>query len=192
MVNYDFGILSPIEFEQLSRDVMQAHHEIYIESFTSGRDGGIDFRFGSSTNNKNIIQCKRYKSISALLGNLKKEKDKVKKLNCEYYYLFTSLGLTQMNKSEIKSILEPYIKDEAHIYGKDDINNLLGIHSEIEKKYYKLWISSLILYQHIGKRILHNNRLKLSALLSCFLHPQTSRQFNGLQLTRVLAVIGDV
>ena len=165
VINYNFEILSPFEFEQLSRDVMQAQNKIYIESFTSGRDGGIDFRFGQSSNKKNIIQCKRYKSFSSLLNNLKKEKVKICNLTCDSYYLFTSLGLTQMNKSTIEQLLEPYIKDEQYIYGKDDINNLLSIHSEIEKKYYKLWISSTnILNRIINAKIVNSSQFELQKI----------------------------
>ena len=36
MINYDFKILQPIEFECLSRDLIQARDEVFIESFTEG------------------------------------------------------------------------------------------------------------------------------------------------------------
>ena len=46
MYNYDFEILQYNEFENLTRDLLQAEFGIYIESFKDGKDGGIDFRFG--------------------------------------------------------------------------------------------------------------------------------------------------
>ena len=59
MPDYDFLNLSPPEFEDLTRDLLQKHFNITLESFTSGRDNGIDLRYSSSANNDLIIQCKR-------------------------------------------------------------------------------------------------------------------------------------
>ena len=42
---YDFRTLSPIDFELLVRDLLQAEFNITMESFGPGKDGGIDFRF---------------------------------------------------------------------------------------------------------------------------------------------------
>jgi hypothetical protein len=42
---YDFRTLSPIDFELLVRDQLQAELRITMESFGLGKDGGIDFRF---------------------------------------------------------------------------------------------------------------------------------------------------
>jgi len=42
---YDFRTLSPIDFELLVRDLLQAELGITMESFGPGKDGGIDFRF---------------------------------------------------------------------------------------------------------------------------------------------------
>lgn len=45
MNNHDFLILSPSEFERLMRDLLQKHLGCHIESFTQGRDGGVDLRY---------------------------------------------------------------------------------------------------------------------------------------------------
>ncbi len=37
MPNYDFLNLSPPEFEDLSRDLLQQHFKVVIESFTAGK-----------------------------------------------------------------------------------------------------------------------------------------------------------
>lgn len=44
MNNYDFLTLSPNEIENLTRDLLQKRLTMFIESFTIGRDGGIDLR----------------------------------------------------------------------------------------------------------------------------------------------------
>lgn len=45
MNNYDFLILSASEFERLTRDLLQKHLGCHIESFTQGRDCGVDLRY---------------------------------------------------------------------------------------------------------------------------------------------------
>lgn len=149
MATYDFHVLQPSEFEELTRDLLQKEWKCFIESFTSGRDGGIDLRCSTNNGGKAIIQAKRYKDYSSLLSNLKGEVVKVRKLNPERYYVSTSVGLTPANKEEIKQLFAPYIKDVADIFGNDDLNNLLGRHCEVEKQYYKLWLTSTAVLETI-------------------------------------------
>ncbi len=42
MLDYDFHQLSPYDLEILARDLLQAHWGVTIESFKTGKDGGID------------------------------------------------------------------------------------------------------------------------------------------------------
>ena len=72
--NYDFTNLSPIDFEELCRDLLQKELNITFESFTEGKDGGIDFRYSQGTN-QTILQCKRFTkdTFSSLETELKKE-----------------------------------------------------------------------------------------------------------------------
>ena len=81
MPDYDFLNLSPPEFEDLTKDILQKHLDITLESFTSGRDKGIDLRYSLSPKDNLIIQCKRYKDYNSLLSNLKKEVSKVQDLS---------------------------------------------------------------------------------------------------------------
>lgn len=156
MPEYDFKILQFNEFECLCRDLLQKKEKNFIESFTDGRDGGIDLRFAYSKSHKTIIQVKRYKDYGELKGVLKKEVEKVKKLNPTRYILMTSVGLTPKNKREINELFAPYILQEADIYGRDDINNLLGLFPEIERQYYKLWLSSYnIIEELIHKEVVN-------------------------------------
>ena len=152
MPDYDFQILQPNEFECLTRDLLQKKEKIFIESFTSGRDGGIDLRFASaSPRGTTIVQAKRYKDYNTLISTLKQEVVKVKRLNPKRYILSTSVGLTPANKEEILALFNPFIKDTTDILGRDDLNNLLGLNPDIEDQYYKLWIAST----NVMDRILH-------------------------------------
>lgn len=162
MLQYDFKILQFNEFECLCRDLLQKKENNFIESFTEGRDDGIDLRFAYSKSHKTIIQVKRYKDYSTLIPVLKKEVEKVRKLNPKRYILMTSVGLTPRNKEEIYKLFSPYVLQESDIYGRDDINNLLGLFPEIEKQYYKLWLSSYnILQELINKKLVNYTSFEL-------------------------------
>ena len=85
MPDYDFLNLSTFNFEKLTRDVLQEHYAIDLESFTTGRDGGIDLRYSKEKNNDLIVQCKRYNNYNSLKSNLKKEYQKAKTLNPQFF-----------------------------------------------------------------------------------------------------------
>lgn len=152
MPNYDFLNLSSIDFEDLSRDLLQKELPITLESFTIGRDTGIDLRYAGTSGKDLIVQCKRYKDFTLLKNNLRKEVEKVNKLRPRRYILTTSVGLTPNQKDTIKQLFDPYIHSTQDIYGKDDLNNLLGIFQEIEKQHFKLWLSST----NVLEKILHS------------------------------------
>ncbi len=56
MSDYDFHQLSPYDFEIITRDLLQARDGFLLESFKTGRDGGIDFRHASAARGKIIVQ----------------------------------------------------------------------------------------------------------------------------------------
>jgi hypothetical protein len=156
MADYHFNLLTPIDFEELVRDIIQKEYNIRLECFTQGKDSGIDFRYIGSEDSKLIIQCKHYQksSYTKLTSDLKNiEILKVKKLNPDRYIFATSQGLTPENKDEIKQIFEPYIKKTEDIFGFDDLNNLLRIHVDVAKKNYKLWFTSA----DVLDRIIHSS-----------------------------------
>ena len=163
MLEYDFQVLQPNEFENLTRDLLQKKEGVFIESFTSGRDGGIDLRFASlKIKNKVVVQAKRYKDYKKLKQVLYEEARKVAVLNPDRYILSTSVGLTPANKTEIQKIFDPFIKSSEDVLGRDDLNNLLGQYPDIEKKYYKLWLSSTTVLESIlNKRIDNWSALEL-------------------------------
>ena len=158
MPEYNFLNLSPFDFENLTRDILQEHYDINLESFTIGRDEGIDLRYSKEKNNKLIVQCKRYDNYNSLKSNLKEEYQKVKTLNPQKFILSTSVGLTPLNKDEIIKIFNGHIKKPSDIFGKNDLNNLLGQYPEIEKNHFKLWLSST----NILHKLLYNDIISRS------------------------------
>lgn len=152
MPDYDFTQLSPHDFEQLSRDLIQERDGLTLESFKTGRDGGIDFRYAKGKE-KLIVQCKHYAGTGwdGLFRDLKKEAQKAATLAPSRYILVTSVGLSPQNKASVQVLFGDALA-AGDILGRDDINNLLGLHSAIEEKHYKLWLAS----RAVLDRVTHN------------------------------------
>lgn len=156
MTNYDFGVLQPAEFECLTRDLIQARESLFVESFTDGRDGGIDLRFAPAEGGTVIVQAKRYKDFSSLFNELKREVSKVTKLNPKRYIVATSVGLSPGNKTDIQNLFGASILATSDILGRTDLNALLRDYPEVEKSHYKLWLSSsAVLDRIINRRIMN-------------------------------------
>ncbi|SEH31581.1 nSTAND3 domain-containing NTPase [Chryseobacterium culicis] len=156
MPEYNFLNLSPSEFEDLTRDLLQKHLQVTFESFTSGRDNGIDLRYSPEEANEIVVQCKRYKDFKSLIANLKKEVSKVRIINPKRYIISTSVGLTPNQKDEILSLFSPFIINTNDILGCNDLNNLLSIYNEIETQHFKLWLSSAKILERILHSKIHN------------------------------------
>jgi hypothetical protein len=153
MADYDFRSLSPHDFELLCRDLLQKALGLQLESFTAGPDSGVDFRHRTATHTL-IVQCKHYAdsgfdALSRVL--VRKERHKVDLLQPSRYLLATSVGLTPLRKEDLLSILAPYCVASEDILGKDDLNNLLTSFEDIERKHFKLWLTSATVLE----RVLH-------------------------------------
>jgi hypothetical protein len=149
MPNYDFQALSSYDFELLARDLLQKELKVRLESFGKGRDKGIDFRFRTISDDI-VVQCKHYASYDSLVSVLKRdEAQKVSRLKPTRYILAVSTPLTPHRKDEIVALFAPYCVAPADIFGREDLNNLLGIHSDIETKHFKLWLTSEPVLQKI-------------------------------------------
>lgn len=153
MSEYDFLVLSSDEFELFCKDIIEVERGIKLENFKAGKDGGIDLRYSPSDDNTLIVQCKRYKSFSSLNSILKNEIEKVKRLNPSRYILMTSVPLNPREKASIKELFKGFIKNTGDIYGKDELQTILRNHHYIERKHYKLWLSST----NILNTILHSD-----------------------------------
>jgi hypothetical protein len=150
---YDFRTLSPLDFEELVRDLLQAEFGLLFESFGPGRDLGTDFRFAHGRGNA-IVQAKHYPDATAadLLRIAGRENEKVAKLKPTRYLLATSAVVTPHSKTKLREALSAAPLGLADIFGREDLNNLLGRHKEIERKHFKLWLASTAVLE----RILHS------------------------------------
>ena len=73
---------------------------------------------------------------------LRDERLEATKLAPTRYILVTSVSLTPARKDEIIALMEGVSLTPADIVGREDLNNLLGLHQTIETRHFKLWLSS--------------------------------------------------
>ena len=190
MPNYDFKTLSDFDFELLVRDLLQEELGITLESFKQGKDSGIDLRFSQAKSKDLIVQCKHYasSSISQLLSHLrKKEYSKITLLSPGRYILATSLGLSPDDKHKIQEILRPYCRGGSDIFGREDLNNLLGKFTELEKRNFKLWMSSGAVLQ----RILHADTYHKSFLAENTIKQKISRYVRNPSYDKARSILDD-
>jgi len=150
---YDLKALSPLDFEELVRDLLQAEWDVTLESFGPGRDQGIDARYAQGPD-KLIVQAKHMEAsgYSALLAALRKERGKALLLAPTRYVLATSLSLNPARKEQIRAVMAGVPLADADILGREDILNLVGRHERVERRHFKLWLASTAVLE----RILHS------------------------------------
>jgi hypothetical protein len=195
---YDFKSLSSQDFEDLTRDLLQAEWDVALEAFRSGRDHGIDLRHAQVDGGATIVQCKHYagSGFAKLLTHLRdSELPKVQRLRPARYVISTSVSLTPGNKDDLVSALAPFVVSVQDVLGADDIEGLLSRHPEVERANFKLWLTST----SVIERVLHNATLcqtdfeierirrKLPTFVKCDAYP---RAIAILDQTRIVVVTG--
>ncbi len=166
MADYDFHQLSPHDFENMARDLLQADWGLTLESFKTGKDGGIDFRYAKSGSSI-IVQCKHYvrTGLAGLLHDLEKEAVKVRKLKPQRYVLVTSVPLSPTNKDQIVKIIGADVLNSSDTLGQDDLNNRLTQHPAIEGQHYKLWLASrAVLDRVINNSVITQSEFKVRSV----------------------------
>jgi Restriction endonuclease/ATPase family associated with various cellular activities (AAA) len=156
MALYNLEVLNDKEFEELCKDLLEKELGLLFQIFKTGRDKGIDLRYANNAENEIIVQAKRFirSTYSNLKVELKKERTNILKLKPQpkRYILMTALDLSVGQIDEIVLQMKQVIKNSQDVYGRDRIMNLITKYPEIEKKYYKLWLTST----NILSQILHN------------------------------------
>ena len=142
--------LSPIDFEELCRDIAHTETGLRFSAFGPGPDGGVDGRHSKDAN-QTVLQCKHYirSNFSALKTAVSKEIHKLPQLKSKRYMLFTSQSLTPVRTDQLAALLGTYLNDPGDIWGKEDIEDALRRHPTIEKSHLKLWLSSTVVLQRI-------------------------------------------
>jgi len=152
-MGYDFTTLSPEDFEALVSDLLSHSWGARLESFKSGKDGGIDLRHSRIPEDKpqSIVQCKRYAphKFNELLRSVENELGNLRKLQPERYVLATSVSLSPANKDKLIAALNPWCKSPMDIYGPDELNGLLREFPDVERAHFKLWMSSTAVLEQV-------------------------------------------
>jgi hypothetical protein len=149
---HDYGSLSPQDFEDLARDLLQAEWNIALEAFTAGRDNGIDLRHIADASHSVVVQCKHYATsgFGKLFAHLRDvERPKLDRLRPQRYVVVTSAGLTPANKSAIADALRPFVVSINDVLGRNDLDGLLSRHSSIERAHLKLWLNSTAVLERV-------------------------------------------
>lgn len=152
-MSYDLTNLSPADFEELSRDLLQAELGLVLESFATGPDQGIDFRHSKAKDAPTIVQCKHYAKSGwrGLQPTLEGESEKAKRLSPSRYILVTSASLTPANKDRVAALFPNCVARD--VLGYEDVQNLLNRHRQVLDRHFKLWLGST----EVLRRILHND-----------------------------------
>lgn len=159
MTKYDFSTLNDKEFEEFTCELLNKQYGLELQSFKSGRDGGIDLRYSSSKNNNAIVvQAKQYYTkFKDLYNKLKNEElAKVQVLKPEQYWLVTSLSLNAANKDAIAQLFQGYMPNPNFVVGREDLNRPLNKHKSIEKNWLKLWLSNTSVLQRMLNNGVYN------------------------------------
>lgn len=141
-MKFNFDILSPIEFEELCKDIISKKLNMDFKSFKIGKDGGIDLR---NKENGVICQCKHIKDYKNLISNLKKEIKKIDSIKgIKKYYLMISTRLTPKNEDDLLELMSTYLKSSEQLISLEEIELFLEKDENIEvlKKHSKLWLTS--------------------------------------------------
>lgn len=152
MLDYDFAKLNDKEFEAFSIALLSEELGMRLERFKPGKDEGVDGRYFASKGGEMIVQCKHWSAsgVSALLRHLRSvEKAKVASLKPIRYLMITSLPLSRANKNAIQAIFNPWLTSPADIFGQEDLNDTLARHPKVEETHYKLWFSSVKVWQQL-------------------------------------------
>ncbi|AQS50272.1 hypothetical protein BMG03_20445 (plasmid) [Thioclava nitratireducens] len=190
------GNLSPPDFEDLCRDILQAETGQRFSAFGAGADGGVDGRHSKGPKST-ILQCKHYlnSTFSQLKSALKVEVPKIDLLKPSRYIFVTSQSLTRARSDELAVVIGDRLKHPEDIWGAEDIEAALKRHPDIEKAHMKLWMTSTAVLEKVLQSGLeaHTEATKaeiLDELRVYVRNPSFDAAFEKLEQHRVLVVSG--
>ena len=159
--------LTDFDFEQVSKDILEAKFGVSLEIFSRGADKGVDLRHLHGPESL-IVQCKHWMSSgrAALRRHLKNaELPKVERLNPTRYVLVTSVSMTTHAKDDWTALLAPFVKSPEDILGLDDICAELRARPDIVRRHLRLWLNSAAMLDALlNKGLLARSRTLLDEL----------------------------
>jgi hypothetical protein len=139
--DYTFQTLSDSDFEYFVCDLLNAEMGLDLHSYPAGRDQGIDLLQEFTDGTRVVVQCKHYvrSGKSKLVKEVEKEISKNGYKDAKRYILVTSGLVTAQTESEIMAILRIPQED---VWGPSRLNRVLARHPDVERRHFKLWLSS--------------------------------------------------
>ncbi|MFD4175167.1 nSTAND3 domain-containing NTPase [Streptomyces anulatus] len=142
--DYDFASLSPYDFEVFVRDLLSAQDRLVYSTYRVGADGGVDLK-AATEKGWVVVQCKHTPSAGkgTVLRAARKEAGKVAGMGFApvRYVFVTSAELTPGTERETQGVLAG-VAAAVEVYGRGWLNAVLALHPEVERRHFKLWISS--------------------------------------------------
>jgi hypothetical protein len=152
----DLAKLSPADFEILVRDLATQRLSRTFESFSAGRDGGIDIR-SSDDGPLIVIQCKRYNDSTQaqLVAAVREERDKVRGLGPDVYILASSRRATPTNLEELERTIRGWA-NETEVWTAHQIVQWLNSQDAVLRRHPKLWLASRAVLDAVFHADIHN------------------------------------
>lgn len=141
-MNYDFSVLSDIEFEQMVNKLLADKARV-VEQYAEGRDNGIDGLVQEIPSGSHI-QAKHYlkSGFNQLKSKIEKEEfPKLQNKNIPCYVLATSVNLSQSQAEILRGIIKKVI-NEVIILGSVTISSLLDNDPATLRSMVKLWATN--------------------------------------------------
>lgn len=141
MSDYTFQTLSDTEFEYFVCDLLNQELGLGLHSYPAGRDQGIDLLQEWPDGYRIVVQCKHYvkSDRSKLVKEVEKEVLKEGYKTANRYILATSNQVSSLTETDLMRILNIPQED---VWGPRRLNDVLGRHEEVERRHFKLWLSS--------------------------------------------------
>jgi hypothetical protein len=155
MSDSDFGTLTDKDFEVFCCDLLGVALGYRFERFKPGRDQGVDGRFFVAGTLEAVLQCKHWPRATTkdLLRHIvAKEAPKLHLLKPARYILAVSTPLSRRDKEHLRDALTPYVTSSSDIFGREDLNDLLRATPLVERRHYKLWLTSAAALSHVFTR----------------------------------------
>lgn len=151
MPDYDFGTLSPTDFEILVCELLRKRKGLDFKAFGHGPDGGVDLIATAPSGDTHVVQCKHYRDsgFSALLRSARVEKVKMDILAPDHYSFATSQSLTYKQQVKLVETLHPWVSSLDQIVARNDMNVWLAENPDIERRNFKLWMASTTVLRRI-------------------------------------------
>lgn len=150
--NFEIGRLTDLDFEAVSKDLLEEILGVPLELFAPGADQGVDLRHFSGGSEEVVVQCKHWMGSgrAALMRHmLGPERDKIFSLKPPRYVLTTSVDLTRDAKNKLFDRLSPYVLSTHDLFGVRDIVSELQRRPHLVRRHLRLWLNSAEVLQSL-------------------------------------------